>query len=115
MNWFHRIVSWLYLRSFSRWSAQSKAMKARQAFEAEAVAAQGIEHVEPRIDPATLTAADWMKVLATQEKRIVALRKQSMDQLDKIAQQQHELNVFKRALELVGVNAAAAHAMWRHR
>lgn len=76
--------------------------------------------VEPRIDPNTLTAAEWMKVLETVEKRISKLRNENIDLRQTIKIQQDEMNVMRRAFELIGVDAFKVHELYhdvsrRHR
>ena len=111
MNWFRK----LFARKVAR--VEQVGSPALPSFspppEPPPRAAEGVEALDLRIDPDTLTTADWMRILETQEKRIEKLRNENIRLRLQLEHQNRELNVFKRALELVGVNAQAAWGMWR--
>lgn len=75
-------------------------------------AAQDIEYVEPRIDPSTLKAGDWMKILETQENRLAKLRDTCIELRQTVKVQQDEMNVMRRAFELLGVDAFKIHELY---
>ena len=91
----HRLSSAISMRRF----------KINEAQRIEVV--QGIDLLEPRIDPDTLTTSDWLKVLETQEKRIAKLRDQNIELREQISELHREMNGYKRSLALVGFDARA--------
>lgn len=95
----HRLSSAISMRRFKINEAQ------RQIAEQRIEAVQGIDLLEPRIDPDTLTTSDWLKVLETQEKRIAKLRDQNIELREQISELHREMNGYKRSLELVGFDA----------